>query len=124
MIVVLLLVIGAWDCGAGVQAIKRAAAGEAWRGGDCDFWATPPGGLFPAVARQISRADCFAEERICEKNATDAGCAVPGCAGRRQAGNSPYQQAKFEAILLGENSMQIAAQNLGQSELSIGAAAR
>jgi Cytochrome c554 and c-prime len=40
--------------------------------------------------------------------------------GGATSGNSPYQQAKLEAILNGEKQMGIAAHNLGKSELAFG----
>ncbi len=42
-------------------------------------------------------------------------------AGGASAGTSPYQQSKFEAILAGERKMQVAAHNLGRSEIAAGA---
>ena len=43
-------------------------------------------------------------------------------AGGAPAGNSPYQQIKFESILAGEKLMGCSAHNLGRSELSFGPA--
>jgi nitrate reductase cytochrome c-type subunit len=43
-------------------------------------------------------------------------------AGGAPAGNSPYQQVKFESILAGEKLMGISAHNLGASELAFGPA--
>ncbi|HEX4124813.1 MAG TPA: multiheme c-type cytochrome, partial [Tepidisphaeraceae bacterium] len=44
-------------------------------------------------------------------------------AGGAGAGNSPYQQAKLQAIFAGETAMGVAAHNLGASELSLRPAA-
>lgn len=42
-------------------------------------------------------------------------------AGGAAAGTSPYQRAKFEAILAGEKAMAVSAHNLGRSEIALGA---
>jgi hypothetical protein len=81
--------------------------------GDTEGWITPgctpkqPGGL-------ARRASYLASLR-------DLGSVIYVDAGGAASGTSEYHKMKFETMLEGERAMQIAAHNLGKSELALGA---
>ena len=81
--------------------------------GDTDGWIVPCGCTANQSGGLLRRGTYLASQQ--EKSTliyADVGGATPG--------DSPYQQAKFETILRGEKLMNIAAHNLGKSEIAFG----
>jgi hypothetical protein len=81
--------------------------------GDTDGWIVPCGCTANQSGGLLRRGTYLAT--LQEKSNliyVDVGGATPG--------DSPYQQAKFEAILRGDKLMNVAAHNLGKSEIAFG----
>jgi hypothetical protein len=81
--------------------------------GDTDGWIVPCGCTANQSGGLLRRGTYLSDLR---KTADLIYADVGGAT----AGDSPYQQAKFEAILNGEKIMNIAAHNLGKAELAFG----
>ena len=81
--------------------------------GDTAGWIVPCG-CTSNQSGGLPRRSTFVSERRRE------GPVIVADAGGAPGGTSPYQRARFEAILDGELAMEIAAHNLGESEILLG----
>jgi hypothetical protein len=98
-------------------ATSNAAAGTTYlvASGDTAGWITPCGCAANQSGGLLRRGTYLNDLR-------NKGGVVYVDVGGAAGGNSDYHKVKFEAILAGEKQMQIAAHNLGRSELAMGAA--
>ena len=115
------LTAGIWGCreetkstGGEVPAKDAAKPVTVIVTGDTAGWIVPCGCTSNQSGGLLRRGSFVAEAR-------KSAAVVLLDAGGAPAGTSPYQRAKFEAILLGELAMGLNAHNLGAAELKLGA---
>lgn len=106
-------------CGFACALSTGCRPGAAWRpltivvGGDTDGWIVPCGCTSNQSGGLPRRASLF-------KTLRGQGEILPLDVGGAPHGDSPYDRAKFEAILRGEKLMGVAAHNLGAGEVKLG----
>jgi hypothetical protein len=109
-----LLLLAVLSCFLGCGKAEASRPVVVLASGDTAGWIIPCGCTSKQSGGLLRRATLVEQARVeNEVVLVDVGGAA--------AGTSPYQRAKFEAILVGEEDMDIAAHNLGASELALGA---
>ncbi|HEX4796677.1 MAG TPA: multiheme c-type cytochrome [Humisphaera sp.] len=118
-LIILILGAGAWALWWGAHrhvAASSAAAPILVISGDTAGWITPCGCTANQSGGLLRRGTFLRQLRSENSNVIYADV------GGAPAGDSPYQRAKFEAVILGEQEMGLAAHNIGGPEARLGPA--